>query len=55
MKDYTETTFSRDQTVLCQAYEGGENETAAQIINKVSTACGVSAEALLVLIQKDSR
>jgi LysM repeat protein len=53
MKDYTETTFSRDQTVLCQAYEGGENETAAQIINKVSTACGVSAEALLVLIQKE--
>jgi LysM repeat protein len=53
MKDYTETTFSRDQTVLCQAYEGGENETAAQIINKVSTACGVSSEALLVLIQKE--
>ena len=53
MKNYTETTFSRDKTVLCQAYEGGENETAAQIINKVSTACGVSAEALLVLIQKE--
>lgn len=53
MKDYRETTFSRDATVLCQAYEGGTNETAAQIIFKVSTACGVSAEALIVLIQKE--
>ena len=53
MKDFTETTFSRDQTVLCNAYEGAENETAAQILHKVSTACGVSVEALLVLIQKE--
>jgi len=53
MKDYTETTFSRDKTVLCEAYEGAPNETAAQIIHKVSVACGVSAEALLVLIQKE--
>jgi LysM repeat protein len=53
MKDYTEATFSRDQTVLCQAYEGGANETAAQILFKVSSACGVSVEALLVLIQKE--
>ena len=53
MKDYTETTFSRDQTVLCNAYEGADNETAAQILHKVSAACGVSVEALLVLIQKE--
>jgi LysM repeat protein len=53
MKDFTETTFSRDQTVLCRAYEGAANETAAQIVHKVSAACGVSVEALLVLIQKE--
>jgi LysM repeat protein len=53
MKDYRETTFTRDATVLCNAYEAGENESAAQIIFKVSAACGVSAEALLVLIQKE--
>ena len=53
MKDYRETTFSRDASVLCKAYQGAENETAAQIIAKVSEACGVSAEALLVLIQKE--
>lgn len=53
MKDYRETTFSRDATVLCNAYEAGADETAATIIFKVSAACGVSAEALLVLIQKE--
>lgn len=53
MKDYRETTFTRDATVLCKAYQGVENETAAQIVAKVSEACGVSAEALLVLIQKE--
>jgi LysM repeat protein len=53
MKDYRETTFSRDQTVLCSAYEGAENETSAHILHKVSVACGVSVEALLVLIQKE--
>lgn len=53
MKDFTDTTFSRDQTVLCKAYEGAANETAAQILHKVSAACGVSVEALLVLIQKE--
>ncbi len=53
LKDFTETTFDREKTVLCQAYEGGENESAATIVNKVSTACGVSVEALLVLIQKE--
>ena len=53
MKDYVETTFSRDATVLCNAYEGASNESAAAIVRKVSDACGVSVEALLVLIQKE--
>ena len=53
LKDFRENTFSRPQTVLCNAYEGRDNETAAEIIVKVSAACGVSAEALIVLIQKE--
>jgi len=53
MKDYRETTFSRDATVLCKKYKGADNESAAQILFKVSNACGVSVEALLVLIQKE--
>ena len=53
MKDYRENTFSRGQTMLCNAYAGAENESASQILFKVSEACGVSVEALLVLIQKE--
>jgi LysM repeat protein len=53
MKDYRETTYSRDSTVLCKKYKGAENEAAAQILFKVSNACGVSVQALLVLIQKE--
>jgi LysM repeat protein len=53
LNKYTETTFDREATVLCSAYQGARNETAAQIIAKVSQACGVSAEVLIVLIQKE--
>ena len=53
LNEYTETTFDREATVLCNAYQGARNETAAQIIAKVSQACGVAAEVLIVLIQKE--
>ena len=53
LNKYTETTFDREATVLCSAYQGARNETAAQIIAKVSQACGVAAEVLIVLIQKE--
>ena len=53
LNKYTEDTFDRDATVLCNAYQGAKNETAAQIIAKVSQACGVAAEVLVVLIQKE--
>jgi LysM repeat protein len=53
LNKYTETTFDRDATVLCNRYRGARNETAAQIIAKVSQACGVAAEVLIVLIQKE--
>jgi LysM repeat protein len=50
---YRETTFDRERTVLCDTYRGARNETAAEIIAKVSQACGVAAEVLIVLIQKE--
>lgn len=53
LRDYKENTFTRDSTVLCGAYEGSQSESAASILHKVSAACGVSVEALLVLIQKE--
>ena len=53
LNEFREDTFDREKTVLCEAYEGRDDETAAEIIHKVSQACGVSAEALIVLIQKE--
>ena len=50
---YTEDTWDRPKTVLCNEYKGARRETAAQIIAKVSAACGVAAEVLIVLIQKE--
>lgn len=50
---YTEDTFDRERTVLCDAYQGARKETVAQIVAKVSQACGVAAEVLIVLIQKE--
>lgn len=50
---YTEDTWDRDKTVLCDAYDGERGETVAEIIHKVSAACGVAAEVLIVLIQKE--
>jgi LysM repeat protein len=53
LKDFEQDTYDRDATVLCKAYEGRNDESAAEIIYNVSEACGVSAEALIVLIQKE--
>ncbi|MFS0793931.1 hypothetical protein [Microbacterium sp. 1P10AE] len=37
---------------ICEAYDGGEL-TAAQIIDRVQRACGISAKVLLVTLQKE--
>lgn len=39
--------------VRCGAYSGGSVESAAAIIFKVQQACGISAKALLVTLQKE--
>lgn len=53
LKDYSEATFSRVATPMCKSYQSSGREKAARIIAKVSEACGVSAEVLLVLLQKE--
>jgi hypothetical protein len=53
LKDYRETTYDRAANVMCREYKGRSNETAAQIIHKVSQACNVSAEVLIVMLQKE--
>lgn len=54
LKDFHETTWSRDATALCSAYTSEGMESAAKIIWKVSQACGIKAEVLLVTLQKEN-
>jgi LysM repeat protein len=53
LKDYRETTYDRAANAMCKEYKGKENETAAEIIHKSAVACGVSAEVLIVMLQKE--
>jgi len=46
-------TEDKEATSTCEAYRGAKGETAAAIVSKVSTACGVNPQVLLVLIQKE--
>lgn len=50
---YRQSTATRPATARCQQYSGASNESAASIIFKVQQACGVSAKALLVTLQKE--
>lgn len=54
LKDYRQNTATRAaEAGRCQAYAGGQNESAARIIAKVGAACGVSQKALIVLLEKE--
>ncbi|MDN4614416.1 cell wall-binding repeat-containing protein [Leifsonia sp. F6_8S_P_1B] len=53
LKDYRQTTTNRAADAMCAAYTGAANETAATIIAKVGSACGISQKVLLVLLQKE--
>lgn len=53
LKDYREDTYDRAANAICGKYEGRDNETAAEIIHKAAKACGVSAEILMVMLQKE--
>lgn len=52
-KDYVSPTQSRAANAYCAAYAGGGNETAAQIIQKVGKACGISQRVLLITLEKE--
>jgi LysM repeat protein len=53
LKDYRETTYDRAANAICSAYKGSNNERVADIIYKVSQACNVSVEVLIVMLQKE--
>ena len=54
IKDYRESTPTRAATSMCTgSYAGAANETAASIIAKVSVACRINPQVLLVTLQKE--
>ena len=54
LKTFTQTTPSMAaQPGICAAYSGSNSESAATIIAKVGSACGVSQKVLLVLLEKE--
>ena len=53
LKDLKVTTKSMSSDSNCGAYTGKSNETAAQIIQKVGKACGISQRVLLVMLEKE--
>ncbi|UOQ89845.1 hypothetical protein MUN74_02685 [Agromyces endophyticus] len=53
LKSYVETTRSQPaRSEGCSAY-AGQTESAARIIYKVATACGINPRALIVLLEKE--
>lgn len=53
LKDYSENTASKSADAYCSSNYAGGSKSAAQIINDVARACGVSQKTLVVLLQKE--
>lgn len=53
LKDYAQATQDRPADAYCRAYSGSGWESAASIIHKVSQACGVNPQVILVMLQKE--
>jgi hypothetical protein len=55
LKSYSQATGSQSaKREGCAAYAGSKKESAASIISKVSTACGINPQVLLVLLEKET-
>ncbi|MDR2931266.1 MAG: hypothetical protein LBV06_10250 [Propionibacteriaceae bacterium] len=54
IKNFRESTSTRAADSYCGRYVGASNETAAQIITKVSQACGINPQVLIVTLQKEN-
>ncbi|WP_166983912.1 hypothetical protein [Paramicrobacterium fandaimingii] len=50
---YKENTTARAADSYCKALSGGSNESAARIIYKVSRACDINPQVILVTLQKE--
>ena len=53
LANYTETTTDIPATPMCSTYRGVANESAATIIYHTAITCGISAQTILVILQKE--
>ncbi|WP_324011926.1 hypothetical protein [Microbacterium sp. JZ37] len=54
LKEFAQRTTTKQANAYCAGtYQGASRESAANIISKVSRACGVSEKVLLVMLQKE--
>ncbi|MDR7185307.1 hypothetical protein J2X85_002341 [Microbacterium trichothecenolyticum] len=53
LRDYSDTSRSTAADAMCGAYSGGVAERASTIIFKVSQACGINPQVILVMLQKE--
>lgn len=53
LKDLRVATQSKAADTYCKAYAGQSGESAARIISKVATACGINPQVLIVMLQKE--
>lgn len=53
LKNYAQATATRAADAYCATYPGATRESAATIVAKVGTACGINPQVLLVMLQKE--
>ncbi|QYG13353.1 hypothetical protein KY497_09360 [Microbacterium sp. PAMC22086] len=53
IKDFTMNTVTRPADAYCSGYSGAANESAARIIYRVSQACNINPQVLIVMLQKE--
>lgn len=53
LKDFRMNTVSRPGDAYCSGYSGAANESAARIIYRVSQACNINPQVLIVMLQKE--
>ncbi|UJP11496.1 hypothetical protein L2X99_08365 [Microbacterium sp. KUDC0406] len=53
LKDFRMTSVTRPADAYCKGYTGAANESAARIIYRVSQACNINPQVLIVMLQKE--
>lgn len=53
LRDFRQTTTTRSADKYCAAYSGASGESAARIISKVASACGINPQVLIVMLEKE--